>query len=326
MKAVVLSRYGSPDGLELREVDAPVPRAGEVLVRVHATTVTAGDTELRASRLPWLFWLPIRLWLGPFRPRPNLLLGMEYAGVVEAIGEGVDAFQVGDAVMGAPQMGLGTYAEYVCVPADGIITRKPASVGFAQAAAVPIGGLAALGYLRKGGLAAGKRVLVRGSSGSIGTFAVQLAKHAGAHVTAICPTEGVDRARSLGADEVLDYTVRDFTETGETYDLMLDVVGKMPISRCLRHVAPGGSYVRGTIPGLWEVLVSLWVRIASAKRVVMGDAGDSVEGLRELAGLMEQGVLEPVVDREYALQDIRAAHSYVDTGHKQGNVVIGVAD
>jgi len=324
MKAAILSGYGAPDKLVLTELDRPDPKPGQVLIRVHATTVTAGDTEIRSSNMPWLFKLPIRLWLGVFKPRGPLLLGMEVSGTIEALGEGVDTFAVGDEVFAATDMGIGAYADYVCVSASGIIVKKPQNVSFEAAAPVPIGGLAALGYLRKGGLQTAKTVLIRGASGSIGTFAVQLAKHAGAHVTGVCGPQGVERVRALGADEVIDYTETDFQSDGATYDLILDVVGKMPISRCLKSVKKRGSYVRGTIPGLWELMVALWVKLTSSKRVVMGDAGDSVEGLRELAGLLEEEQLEPVIDRTYPLEEIAEAHRYVDTGHKQGNVVICV--
>ena len=324
MRAVVLTSYGAPEGLRLQEVDPPTPKEREVLVRVHATTVTAGDTEIRASKLPWLFWLPIRLWLGLFKPRKNTILGMELAGVIEAVGDNVERFQVGDAIFAASNMGLGAYAEYACVSADGIIARKPESLSFEQAAAVPVGGLSALGYLKKAGIEGAKTVLIRGASGSIGTFAVQLAKHFGAHVTGVCGPQGVDRVRSLGADEVIDYTHEDFFKNGKTYDIVLDVVGKLPISRCLRSVGAKGAYIRGTIPGLWESLVALWTWASSSKRVVMGDAGDSVEGLRFLGELLDAGTLEAVIDRSYAFDRIVEAHRYVEAGHKQGNVVVDV--
>ena len=325
MRAVVLTAYGPADSLEVRDVPDPTPRAGEVLIRVVATTVTMGDTELRSLSMPWLFSLPLRMWLGFGAPRPGTILGMELAGVVEAVGEGVVGFQVGDAVAGASGMGFGTYAELVCAPADRLLVHKPDSVSFAVAATAPTGGLAAVGYLRKGRIEQAKTVLIRGASGSIGTFAVQVAKHRGAHVTGVCGPDGVERVRGLGADVVLDYTQRDFTESDETYDLMLDVVGRMPISRCLRAVAPGGTYVRGTVPGVWELLVALWFNLTSRKRVVLGDAGESVEDLRALMGLLESGQVESVIDRTYPLEQIVDAHRYVETGHKQGHVVVTVA-
>jgi len=324
MKAVVLTAYGAPESLQLREVDRPAPKEGEVLVRVHATTVTAGDTELRTLRLPWLFSIPLRMWMG--WSKPGTILGMELAGVVAAVGEGVEQYQVGDAVFAAAGTGFGAYAEYACVPTSGLITTKPEGLGFAQVAAVPIGGLAALNYLRKGGVGRGKRVLIRGASGSIGTFAVQLAKHFGAHVTGVCGPKGVARVRQLGADEVIDYTEADFADSGLTYDLILDVVGKMPIRRCLGALEPDGTFVRGTVPGLGELLRALWTRVTSRQRVVLGDAGGTAEDLAFLGGLLEAGELETVIDGRYPLERIADAHRYVETGHKQGNVIIEVAE
>jgi len=322
MRAAVLAAYGAPEGLQLQEIDKPEPKAGELLVCVHATSVTRGDTEIRAFDLPWLFRIPLRIWLGLFGPKPNTIMGMEFAGIVESVGAGVDRFEPGDAVFGPTGMGFGAYAEYVCVSADEVIAKKPECVSFEQAAAVGIGGLAALGYLNKGRVHDAKKVLIRGASGSIGTFAVQLAKHFGAHVTGVCPTDSVQRVEQLGADVVIDYTRQDFTENGETYDLILDVVGKMSISRCLRSLSRSGCYVRGTVPGLWEVLRTLWATMTSRKRVVIGDAGESTEGLVFLAGLLETGELETVVDRRYPLEQIAQAHRYVEKGHKKGNVII----
>ncbi|MFT7522149.1 MAG: NADPH:quinone reductase-like Zn-dependent oxidoreductase [Kiritimatiellia bacterium] len=325
MKAVILTQYGPPEGLQLQEVDKPIPKAGEVLVRVHNTTVTAGDCELRALALPWLFQGPIRLWLGLIKPKPKTILGMQLAGVVESVAKDVRAFEPGDEVFAASGMRFGAYAEYVCVPVDGLIAKVPNGVSLEQSVCLPVEGMAALGYLRKGGIETAKTVLVRGASGGIGTFAVQLAKHHGAHVTAVCGTEGVDRVRALGADVVIDYTQQEFSDNGVSYDLILDVVGKMPISRCARSLSMKGAYVRGTVPGLWEVLQALWFAMASRKRVVLGDAGESVEDLVFLGGLLQQGKLESVIDRRYPIEQAAEAHRYVERGHKQGHVVIEVA-
>mgnify|MGYP001250921461 CR=1 FL=1 len=324
MKAVVLTRYGPAEALQIQDVPRPEPGRGELLVAVRATTVTRGDTEMRALDLPWLFRLPIRLWLGVWGPRKSTILGMEMAGVVEAVGDGVTGFAVGDAVLGTSDMGLGTYAQYVVVKADGLVARKPDVLSFAEAATVPIGGLAALGYLTKGGIETAKRVLIRGGSGSIGSFAIQIAKHFGAHVTAVCAPQGVQHARDLGADAVLDYTVRDFDATGESWDLILDVVGRTPIARGLAVLEPGGRYIRATVPGLLEVLRALWTKMTSDKRVVMGDSGDTPERLRQLVALIEAGKVRPLIDRTYALPEVAQAHRYVEQGHKQGNVVLTV--
>jgi len=324
MKAVVLTGYGSADALQVQDVPRPEPKAGELLVAVRATTVTRGDTELRALDLPWLFKLPIRLWLGLLGPRKHTILGMEMAGVVHAVGEGVAGFAVGDAVLGTSAMGLGTYAQYVLVKTDGLVARKPESLTFEQAAAVPIGGLAALGYLTKGGIESAERVLIRGATGSIGSFAVQIAKHFGAHVTAVCPPQGVQEAHDLGADEVLDYTERDFDAVDQNWDLMLDVVGRTPIGRCLGVLAPKGRYVRATVPGFLELMRGLWTKVTSDKRVIMGDSGDTPQRLEQLVRMIEIGDVRPLLDRTYALGQAAQAHRYVEKGHKQGNVVLTV--
>ena len=326
MKAAVLTRYGPADALQIHEVPRPEPGARQLRIAVRATTVTRGDTELRALDLPWLFRLPIRLWLGVWGPRKSTILGMELSGVVDAVGDGVESFADGDAVLGTTDMGLGGYAQYALVKAEGLVVRKPEALSFTEAAALPIGGLAALGYLLEGGVETAKRVLIRGASGSIGSFAVQIAKHFGAHVTAVCPPQGVRGAEALGADRVLDYTVEDFDATGDSYDLVLDVVGRTPIGRVLAVVEPGGRYVRATVPGLFEVLRSLWTRLTSDKRVIMGDSGDTPERLRQLVGLVEAGDVRPIIDRTYALPEVAQAHRYVEQGHKQGNVVLTVDD
>lgn len=326
MKAVVLEAYGPAEGLVLTQVEAPEPGPGELLVRVQHTTVTMGDTELRRSNMPWLFRLPLRLWLGVRRPRRGLVLGMEVAGTVQAVGEGVVGFAEGDAVYGVTPMGLGGYAELARVSVVEGVARAPSGVPLDQLAALPIGGLEAMGYLRRGGIAAGQRVLVRGASGSIGGYALQLAKHHfGAHVTGVCGPEAVERVAELGADEVLDYTERDFWQVGQTWDLMLDVVGKMPISRCLRVVTPGGAYVRATVPGLGEVLRAGWARLLGRRRVVVGSGGGTPADLVRLGELIEQGVIRTVIDRRVPLEDIAEAHRYVQLGHKQGNVIVDVS-
>jgi NADPH:quinone reductase-like Zn-dependent oxidoreductase len=322
MRAAVLSDYGAPQHLVVQEVQTPRPKGGEVLVRVYATTVSRGDTELRTLDVPWLFRLPLRLWLGLRRPREDTVLGMEFAGVVESVGEGVTAFVPGDAVFGPCGMSLGGYADFVCVPVSGILVRKPEGVSFTDAAALSVGGMAALGYLKRAKVRGARRVLIRGASGSIGSFAVQLAKYFGAHVTGICPPQSVELVRRLGADAVIDYTTQDFSATREPYDLMLDVVGGIPMRRCLAVLRDGGRYVRATIPGLAEVFGGLWTRMTSRKRVIMGDHGESAEDLMFLADLVERGELETVVDRVYPLDDIVQAHGYVEEGHKQGNVII----
>lgn len=308
------------------DIDRPRPGPGECLVRVCCTSVTAGDAEIRSSSLPWLFWVPIRLWLGLFKPKPGLVPGMEFSGEVVELGEGPQRFAVGDAVFGASGMGFGAYAEYLCVPAESLVIAKPEALSFEDAAGVAVGGLAAFGYLRKGGVETANKVLIRGASGSIGTFAVQLAKRFGAEVTGVCGPDGVERVRGLGADRVLDYTQADFTDTSERYDLILDVVGRMPVRGCMDLLTAEGAYVRGTIPGFVEVLLALWYRVSGAKRFVVGDAGDALEDLTALGTLLGAGEVTSVVDRVFALEDIVEAHRYVDGGHKQGHVIVRVGE
>ncbi len=326
MRAAVLTAYGPADGLEIREVDPPVPGPRELLVEVHHATVTMGDTELRRSRLPWLFRIPLRLWLGAWRPRPGLVLGMEVAGTVKARGEEVDGFEPGEQVFGMTRMGLGGQAELACLSIDDPVRRVPADVALDQAVALPVGALEAFGYLRRAGIARGQRVLVRGASGSIGSYAVQLAKHHfGAHVTGVCGAIGVDRVRALGADVVLDYEQRDFWQTGERWDLMIDIVGRLPFARCLRVLEPGGVYVRTTVFGLGELLrAGLW-RLVSRRRILLGGGEGTASDLALLAELLQKGVIHTVIDRRYPLDEIRDAHRYVETGHKQGNVLIDIA-
>lgn len=325
MKAAVLTAYGDADSVIVRDLTTPEPGPDELLVRVRHTSVTMGDTELRSSRLPWLFRIPLRLWLGWSRPRANLVLGMEVAGTVEAIGEGVTDFAVGDAVFGGTEMGVGAHAELAVLRGTGRVAHKPDDIAFDQVVALPVGGLEAIGYLRRGRIAAGQRVLIRGASGSIGTYAVQLAKRYGAHVTGVCGAQSVDRVAGLGADVVLDYEQRDFWQTDETWDLFLDVVGKLPFGRCLRAVNPGGTYVRATVPGIGALVRAGWAQLFGRRRIVLGSGDGTRDDLVQLATWLQQGELRTIIDRRYPLDAIGEAHRYVETGHKQGHVIIDVA-
>lgn len=325
MRAAVLVAYGGPDQLEVRDLDPPTPAPGRIRIRVQAATVTAGDGELRRSDLPWLFRLPLRLWMGLRRPRKDTVLGMEVAGTVDAVGDGVQGFAPGDRVVAGTDMGAGGCAEQVVVRADGLVAAVPEGVAPWMVAPLPVGGVEAVGYLRRGGLSAGKRVLIRGASGSIGTYAVQLAKQAGATVVAVCGTEGVERVRALGADEVVDYTRGDVFDRARSYDLVLDVVGHAPIGRCLRLVAPGGTYVRATVPGVSELLTALWGRLTSGRRVVIGAGGGDAHDLARLVALVAQGRLQTVAHGRFPLARIADAHAAVDAGHKQGHVIVDVA-
>jgi len=251
MRAVVWTKYGTADGLLLREVEKPAPKANEVLIRVHASTVTAGDCELRSFKLLLWLRLPVRLWLGLRNPR-NIILGQEVAGEIEAIGQDVTRFRKGDQVFGWTGYHLGGYAEYLCLPERGMLTTKPANTTFAEAAAVPVGGLEALHFVRRANIQSGQKVLINGAGGSIGTIAVQLAKSFGAEVTAVDSTEKLDMLRSLGADQVIDYTQADFTRSGLTYDVIFDVVRKSSFSGSLRSLKQNGRYLLAN-PGLSQM-------------------------------------------------------------------------
>lgn len=324
MRAVVVTAYGPPDVLQLREVPQPSPKDDEVLIKVHVSTVTAGDCELRRFDMPVLFWIPLRILVGIRRPRGNLILGQELAGEVEAVGHDVTQFKEGDRVFAATDIRFGGHAEYKCLSEDGAVARMAANMSYEEAAAVPVGGLNALHFLRIGKVQRGQQVLVYGSSGSIGTFAVQLARHFGAEVTAVCSTAKVDMVRSLGARNVIDYTREDFTENGQTYDIIFDTIGKSPFSRSLRSLKQGGYYLLAN-PGLRDIVRGLWTSMTGSKNVVVRFADQPVEDLILLRDLIEAGEIRSVIDRRYPLEQAAEAHRYVEEGHKAGNVVITVS-
>ena len=311
MKAVVHERYGSPDVLSVRDVARPAPAGDEVLVHVRASTVTRTDCGLLRAR-PFF----IRIFTGLLRPK-HPIAGMEFAGEVTAIGEDVTEFSSGDRVFGVKQ---GSNAEYVCVRERGAIARMPSGMSFEQAAAVADGGCSALSTLRQAGLQAGQRVVVYGASGSIGTAAVQVATHQGAHVTAVCGPNALDLARSLGAEEVVDYTREDYAARGETYDLVFDAVGKSSYRRCRRAVPRDGLYMTMDGGFMWHAPFLALLN----KRVKLGVARYRQEDVETLAGMLEAGAYRPVIDRTYPLEQVIEATRYVETGQKTGNVVLGL--
>ncbi len=326
MKAIVWTAYGPPEVLQLEEVQKPTPKANEVLIRIVATTVTAGDCEARNLKFPILFRLLVRMYVGLRKPRRITILGQELAGEIEAIGKDVKRFKAGDQVFGTTGLGFGAYAEYICLPeksAMGVLATKPANMTYEETAAVPTGGLEALHFIRKGNIQRGEKVLIIGAGGSIGTFAVQLAKHFGAEVTGVDSTSKLDMLRSIGANHVIDYTQEDFTKSGETYDVIFDVMGKSSFSGSVRSLKQNGRYLLGNA-GLPQMVRGRWTSITTSKKVIIGAANQKNEDLLFIKALIEVGKIKSVIDRRYPLEQMADAHRYVESGHKKGNVVITI--
>jgi NADPH:quinone reductase-like Zn-dependent oxidoreductase len=323
MKAIVYHNYGSPDVLKLEEVEKPTPQDNEVLIKIYATTVETTDAIFRRGSD-----LSARLFTGLFKPkftRP----GGEFAGQIEAVGKDVTRFKEGDRVFGTTAPNFGTHAEYICLPEDGAMAIKPDNLTYEEAVSFHPGALTALPNLRDAAhIQSGQKVLINGASGSIGVSAVQLAKYFGAEVTGVCSTANVDLVKSLGADVVIDYKTEDFTQTGQTYDIIFDTVGKSSFSRCKGALKPGGIYLTTVItPAILGQM--LWTSKFGSKKAMIIFAGlrsvsEKNEDLAFCLELVEAGALKPVIDRCYPLEQIAEAHRYVDTGHKKGNVVITV--
>ena len=328
MKAIIWNAYGAPEVLQLGEVPRPSPGERDVLVKVYATTVTAGDCEMRSLRMPLLYGLPMRFWLGFSRPSRVTTPGSEFAGVVEAVGAAVMGFQPGDEVYGSTGLRFGANAEYLCLPenaekVEGSLAIKPANMSFEEAATVPFGGRDALHFLRKARLQPGQKVLINGAGGSIGVFAVQLAKHFGAEVTAVDSTAKLDMLLTLGADQVVDYTHQDFTKNGEIYDVIFDVVGKLSLTRSERSLKIHGTYLLAN-PNPSQLIRGQWARLAGGRHVVAQTSSGTAADLVFLRELIEAGALRTFIDRRYPLAQVPEAHRYVETGRKKGNVVINV--
>jgi len=322
MKAIVCTKYGPPEVLELQEVEKPTPKDNEVLVKVYATTVTSADSRVRSFTVPLSYWLPARLALGLRKPK-KAILGSVFAGAIESVGKDVKLFQQGDQVFGYEGHDFGAYAEYLCLPENACLATKPTNMNYEEAAALPWGGITALYFLRKGKIHSGQHVLIYGASGSIGTSAVQLAKYFGAEVTAVCSTTNVDLVKSLGADTVIDYTKEDFSKSGVTYDVIFDAVGKSSFAGCMRSLKQEGIYLQTVAAPALSVRMR-WTSMTSSKTLIGGTAVPKTEALISLKELVEVGKIQPVIDRCYPLEHIVEAHRYVDKGHKKGNVVIAV--
>jgi NADPH:quinone reductase-like Zn-dependent oxidoreductase len=321
VKAAVYSRYGPPDVLEIKDVEKPVPGNDEVLVRVRASTVCAADWRMRKAD-PFI----VRFMNGLWSPKKIHILGIEFAGVVESVGKAVTGFREGDQVFGATGFNFGAHAEYVRVPQRGVAI-KPVNMTFEEAAAVLFGGVSALCFLRRAKIEPGQKVLVYGASGSVGVFAVQLAKHFGARVTAVCSTANLQLVKSLGADDVVDYTQDDFSAAGRIYDVVFDAVGKSGFARSLRSLKRGAFYVRvgpsgGALSLVGDTLRGLWISMTGAAKIIGGIASAAPGDLGFLKDLIEAGKLRTVIDRRYPLHDIAEAHRYTEAGHKKGHVVV----
>ena len=324
MKAMVWTAFGPPDVLQLQEVEKPVPKDNEVLIKIHATTVTSSDCNLRnLTFAPTWSVVPMRMQFGLRKPKINRL-GLDLAGEIEAVGKDVERYQKGYQVYGRPDPAFGAHAEYICIPENGVLTNKPANMTWEEAATLPLAANTALYFIRDlGNIQAGQKVLINGASGAIGTFAVQLAKYYGAEVTGVCSTTNLDMVRSLGADNVIDYTQEDLAESGETYDVILDAVGKTSFSRCKDLLKQKGLYL-ATLPTMAIILQTVWTSMVGGKKVRFGDALGKAENLVFLKELAEAGKLKAVIDRRYPLEQTAEAFRYVEKGHKRGNVAITV--
>lgn len=321
MKAAVQTAYGEPDVVVIRDIAKPAPKENEVLVRVMATTVTSGDSRLRAFRVPAAFWIPARLFLGITKPR-KAVLGSEFAGVVEAVGTAVSRFKIGDRVFGMHVYDC--HAEYKVVPETAAIGTIPGNLDFAQAAALPFGALTALYFVQRANIGPGQRVLVNGASGAVGAFTVQLAKQHGAHVTAVTSARNADLVRGLGADAVIDYATTDFSAAGQRYDVIIDTVDTVNMAQFSRASTTEGQLLAVNGRGAM-FLRAAWRRLFGGKPIVVGMATEKLEDLETISALAASGKLRPTIDRQMPFSEIASAHGLVDSGRKRGAVVIDVA-
>ena len=322
MKAIVCERYGSPDFLKFEEVPKPIPKPNDVLVKIHAATITAGDCEIRRFNIPILFWLPLRLVLGLNKPKPGIL-GQEFAGEIEAVGNKVTRFKKGDTVFGPTTIRLGAHAQYLSIPESYPNLFKLENMTYEIAATIPTGGINGLHFIRQAKIRTGEKVLINGAGGSIGTYALQFAKSQGAVVTCVDSINKLPLLRELGADHVIDYAQVDFTKNGRTYDVIIDIVGNSAFSRSIKSLNPKGRYVLGN-PTVAGMLRGFITSLISNKKVVSQFAGYHKDAFEFIRSQIEEGKLRSVIDKRYPLEQVAEAHRYVEAGLKAGHVVIQV--
>jgi 2-desacetyl-2-hydroxyethyl bacteriochlorophyllide A dehydrogenase len=317
MKAITYQQYGSPEVLQLKDVEKPMPKNNEILLKIKATAVNSGDVRLRKAD-PFA----VRFLFGLMKPKINIL-GSVFSGEVESIGKDVTLFKVGDQVFGHTDMRFGAYAEYICLPEDGSLALKPTNISHNEAAVIPFGGVTALHFIKKAAIKPGQKVLVVGASGAVGSAAVQLAKSYGANVTAVCSTANIALVKSIGADKVIDYTKEDFTQNGETYDVIFDAVNTISVSRSIKSLNKNGIMILSAAE-MPEMLQGLWISKTSNKKVMTGVISHKAADIIFLKELIEAGKFKPVIDRTYPFEQMAEAHAYVEKGHKKGNIIINI--
>lgn len=317
MKAIVYNTYGAPEVLHLQEVQNPSPKDNEILIKIKATAVNSGDYRLRKAD-PFA----MRFFFGLTKPKINILGGV-FSGEIVQIGKNVKLYKIGDEVFGSTDMRFGAYAEYICQPENGSIALKPKNISHPEAAVIPFGGATALHFIKKANIKPGQKVLVYGASGAVGTAAMQLAKYFGATVTAVCSTSNMDLVKSLGADKVIDYTKEDFTQNGEKYDVIFETVNKTSFSKNLQSLSPNGIMILSAA-GLSEMLKGFWTSMTSSKKVLTGVTSQNAADINFLKNLVETGKMKAVIDKIYPLEQMAAAHAYVEKGHKKGNVAVEI--
>ena len=330
MKAVMFNEYGSPDVLQVRDIEKPSPKDNEILIKIFATSINYGDTltrnlgniNSREFNMPMLFMFFAKMTFGFSKPKINIL-GSEFAGKIESVGENVSRFKTGDEVFGYRAMKMGANAEYLCMPENGVVTLKPLNMSYEEASTVPYGSMTAMNLLKKANIKKGDKVLINGASGGIGSFAVQLAKHYGAEVTGVCGTNRVDFVKALGADKVIDYTNENFTQNGETYDLIFDVLGKSSFTENKNSLNENGYVLYASFKSK-KLFQMMWTKLFSSKKVICALAPEDLNTLVSVKELIEAGRIKTIIDKSFALEEAAEAHRYVEEGHKKGNVVLRI--